>query len=170
MLGSLCLPPPAIGERCRDRVGPRYARRWCYPAGPVGEHRAKVQEMTGIRLAIPGDKSPIQAFLSQHEDGSLDLRTFLSRGGAIDEGKPLQGTYAIAFVDDNVVGVAMHNWQNGIFLRAPNHTAALARMAFEETNRALIAPHSPVVSGRDSPHLPRMPPCSQAIKSGPLRT
>ena len=51
----------------------------------------------------------------------------------------MQGTYAIALVDGNVVGVAMHNWQGGIFLQASSHAAELARVAIEHTNRSLIA-------------------------------
>ena len=68
-------------------------------------------------------------------DSSLYLRSFLAHGGLVDEGQPLQGTYAIALSDDHVVGVAMHSWHNVVFLQAPDNPAELARVAIEATGR-----------------------------------
>jgi uncharacterized protein len=45
-----------------------------------------------VRLAHPGDESLLDAFLAQHAESSLYLRSFLARGGLVDEGQPLQGT------------------------------------------------------------------------------
>jgi GNAT superfamily N-acetyltransferase len=92
-----------------------------------------------VRLAHPGDESLLDAFLAQHADSSLYLRSFLARGGLVDEGKPLQGTYAIALSDDHVVGVAMHSWHNVVFVQAPDNPAELARVAIEATGRPLLA-------------------------------
>jgi uncharacterized protein len=92
-----------------------------------------------VRLAHPGDESLLDAFLAQHADSSLYLRSFLARGGLVDEGKPLQGTYAIALSDDHIVGVAMHSWHNVVFVQAPDNPAELARVAIEATGRPLLA-------------------------------
>ncbi|GEO16965.1 GNAT family N-acetyltransferase [Microvirga aerophila] len=91
-----------------------------------------------VRLAHPGDESLLDAFLAQHADSSLHLRSFLTRGGLVDEGKPLQGTYAIALSDGHIVGVAMHSWHNVVFLQAPGSSAELARVAIEATGRPLL--------------------------------
>ncbi len=64
---------------------------------------------TTVRLAGPGDESQLEAFLAQHADSSLFLRSFLARGGIVDEGKPLQETYAVALRDGGIVGAAMHS-------------------------------------------------------------
>jgi uncharacterized protein len=93
---------------------------------------------TTVRLAQPGEEDQIDAFLAQHADSSLFLRSFLARGGLVDEGKPLQGTYAIALTGGQVVGVAMHTWNGIIYLQAPESTAALVRMAVETTGRPLV--------------------------------
>jgi GNAT superfamily N-acetyltransferase len=93
---------------------------------------------TTVRLALPGEENQIDAFLAQHADSSLFLRSFLARGGLVDEGKPLQGTYAIAVMDGQVAGVAMHTWNGIIYLQAPECSAALVRLAVETTGRPLV--------------------------------
>ncbi len=92
-----------------------------------------------VRLARPGDEARIEAFLVRHADSSLFLRSFLARGGLVDEGRPLQGTYAIALGAGRVVGVAMHAWNGNLFLQAPEGAAALAKMVTEATGRPLVA-------------------------------
>lgn len=92
-----------------------------------------------IRLAHPGDEGLLDAFLAQHAGSSLYLRSFLARGGLVDEGQSLQGTYAIALSDDHIMGVAMHSWHNVVFLQAPGSPAELARVAIEATGRPLLA-------------------------------
>jgi GNAT superfamily N-acetyltransferase len=91
-----------------------------------------------VRLARPGDEDQIEAFLAQHADSSLFLRSFLARGGLVDEGKPLQGTYAIALMSGQVAGVAMHTWNGIIYLQAPESAATLVRMAVETTGRLIV--------------------------------
>ena len=90
------------------------------------------------RLARPGDERAIESFLALHADSSLYLRSFLARGWIADEGNPLQGTYAVAFLDDAVIGAAMFNWQGGIFLQAPDHADVLARLVVTAVNRPLV--------------------------------
>lgn len=92
-----------------------------------------------FRLARPGDDAAIQHFLCRHADSSLYLRYFLAEGGLVDDGKPLQGTYAAAFDGADVVGVAMHDWQGAVILQAPDHATALASAVVKASGRALFA-------------------------------
>lgn len=92
-----------------------------------------------IRLARPGDEAALLDFLCRHADSSLYLRYFLAQGGLVDDGKPLQGTYAAAFDGADVVGVAMHDWQGAVFLQAPDHAANLANAVIKASGRMLFA-------------------------------
>jgi RimJ/RimL family protein N-acetyltransferase len=99
---------------------------------------AKWMGNTTVRLALPGEEAQIDTFLARHADSSLFLRSFLARGGLVDEGKPLQGTYAIALTNGQVAGVAMHTWNGIIYLQAPESAAALVRLAVATTRRPLV--------------------------------
>src|SRR4051794_20645853 len=99
------------------------------PAGPGYE----------VRLVAPDEQPALESFLLAHADSSLFLRSFLSRGGLVDEGQPLQGTYAAAFRDGEVVGVAMHASAGWVVLQAPEATVAVARHAVGATQRAIVA-------------------------------
>lgn len=92
-----------------------------------------------LRLARPGDEGALLDFLCRHADSSLYLRYFLAEGGLVDDGKPLQGTYAAAFDGADVVGVAMHDWQGAVFLQAPDHAVALANAVAKASGRTLFA-------------------------------
>ena len=94
---------------------------------------------TTLRLARSGDEAAIFDFLAHHRDSSLYLRHFLSAGGLVDAGEPLQGTYAVALDGAEVVGLAMHNWQGLVFLQAPDHAAALSSAVVEASKRTLVA-------------------------------
>src|SRR4051795_5057928 len=99
------------------------------PAGPGYE----------VRLIVPDERPALELFLLAHADSSLFLRSFLSRGGLVDEGQPLQGTYAAAFRDGEIVGVAMHAAAGWVVLQAPEATVAAARHVVEATQRAIFA-------------------------------
>lgn len=92
-----------------------------------------------IRLACPGDEGALKDFLCRHADSSLYLRFYLAQGGLVDDGKPLQGTYAAAFDGADVVGVAMHDWQGAVILQAPDHAADLANAVVKASGRTLFA-------------------------------
>lgn len=92
-----------------------------------------------VRLARPGDEAAFHDFLCRHTDSSLYLRYFLAQGGLVDDGKPMQGTYAAAFEGADVVGVAMHDWHGAVILQAPDHAVALADAVVKASGRALFA-------------------------------
>src|SRR6185436_8234101 len=53
--------------------------------------------MFDLRTLGPGDESVLGAFLREHIDSSMFLRSNSLAAGLVDEGKPLQGTYVAAF-------------------------------------------------------------------------
>ena len=56
-----------------------------------------------IRLLGPGDEGRLEAFLAEHADSSLFLRSNLARGGLADRGQEFQGAYAAALADDRIL-------------------------------------------------------------------
>jgi uncharacterized protein len=92
-----------------------------------------------VRLAASEDLPDLEAFLLAHADTSLFLRSFLSRGGLVDQGRPCQGTYAVALREGRIVGVAMHSNDGWMVLQAPEATVAAARRAVEASGRTIFA-------------------------------
>lgn len=85
-----------------------------------------------VRLAASEDRPALEAFLEAHANTSLFLLSFLSRGGLVDQGQPLQGTYTIALREGGIVGVAMHTNDGWIVVM-------VARRAVEVTERTIFA-------------------------------
>src|SRR4051812_7325037 len=98
------------------------------PAGPGYE----------VRLIVPDERPALELFLLAHADSSLFLRSFLSRGGLVDQGQPLQGTYAVARRDGGIVAVAMHTWDGWLVLQAPEAAVDVARCAIGATQRGIF--------------------------------
>jgi predicted GNAT family acetyltransferase len=92
-----------------------------------------------VRLLSPDDQPALEQFLLTHADTSLFLRSFVSRGGLVDEGQLVHGTYAAAIRRGEVVGVAMHARAGWLVVQAPEATVEVARHAVEATQRAIIA-------------------------------
>ena len=59
-----------------------------------------------IRLLGPGDEGRLEAFLAEHANSSLFLRSNLARGGLADHGQEFQGAYAAA-----LAGIASSAWR-----------------------------------------------------------
>lgn len=119
-----------------------------------------------VRLARSGDEGALQNFLERHADTSLYLRFFLAEGGLVDDGKPLQGTYATAFDGPEVVGVAMHNWQGAVFLQAPAKATELTRAAVKHTGRKCIALLGPFAQAQEVHRGLGSRPASKCAKEG----
>jgi RimJ/RimL family protein N-acetyltransferase len=135
-----------VGVPCR--TGPTFAE-WMVTEPQEGGRRIMTE--LELRLAGPEDRSSLDAFLLQHADSSLFLRFYLAQGGLTDGGKPLQGTYAIAVSNGQVVGVAMHSWHNVVFLQAPDTAVEVAHLASAKSQRpilALVGPWSQVEAAR----------------------
>jgi len=71
------------------------------------------------RLLLPADAALLEAFLVQHRDSSMFLRSNARRGGLVDRGKYLQATYVGCFHDGALIGVAAHCWNGMLLVQAP---------------------------------------------------
>ncbi len=109
-----------------------------------------------IRLLGPGDEGCLEAFLAEHADSSLFLRSNLARGGLADRGLESQGAYAAALAGDRILGVAAH-YRNGVLiLQAPTAAVRLARAAVAASGRpvaGLVGPWAQVDTVRHDPDL-----------------
>ena len=72
-----------------------------------------------IRLALPSDGPRIDAFLREHADSSMFLRSNLRAAGLVDRGEPLQGTWAIALHGEQLLGVVALAWNGMVLVQAP---------------------------------------------------
>ena len=76
--------------------------------------------MTRIRPLGPGDEAALEAFLADHADSSMFLRSNARQAGLADRGAALQGSYVAAFAEAGIVAVAAHYWYGMIILQAPS--------------------------------------------------
>lgn len=90
-----------------------------------------------IRLLGRGDEAELESFLSLHEDSSMFLRSNALAGGLVDRAEPLQGTWAAAFEDTRIVGVACHAWTGTLLVQAPRKLEEIARAAVSHSGRKL---------------------------------
>jgi RimJ/RimL family protein N-acetyltransferase len=88
-----------------------------------------------LKTLHPGDEAALEAFLAQHADTSMFLRSNARAAGLADRGAPLQGTYVAALEAGHIVGVAAHCWNGIVLVQAPAHAAALARAAVRRSRR-----------------------------------
>ncbi|HEX4574881.1 MAG TPA: GNAT family N-acetyltransferase [Gemmatimonadales bacterium] len=107
--------------------------------------------MTALKTLHPGDEAALEAFLAQHADTSMFLRSNARAAGLADRGAPMQGTYVAALEAGRIVGVAAHCWNGMVLVQAPAHAAALARAAVRRSRRpvsGLSGPWPQVVAAR----------------------
>jgi len=93
--------------------------------------------MPSVRLLGPADLPAIDAFLLRHADSSLFLRSNLRTAGIVDHGEPFQATYAGAFDDGGLVGIAAHCWNGNLIVQAPAALDDVVRTATAATGRGL---------------------------------
>jgi predicted GNAT family acetyltransferase len=91
-----------------------------------------------FRILQPADQEILEAFLLPRIASSMFLLGNSRRAGLVDRGEPLQATYAGAFRDGALVGVAAHCWNGNAILQAATHTAALCQHAVHASGRALV--------------------------------
>ncbi|WP_437817565.1 GNAT family N-acetyltransferase [Sorangium sp. So ce1078] len=110
--------------------------------------------MPDLRPLAPGDEAALEAFLVQHVDSSMFLRSNLRAAGLVDEGGPYQATYVAAFEQGRIVAVAAHCWNGLLIVQAPVHTEAVARAAVERSGRArrfgIAGPYEQAARARDA--------------------
>jgi RimJ/RimL family protein N-acetyltransferase len=101
-----------------------------------------------IRLLRRGDEAELERFLAPLADSSLFLIANARKGGLTDEGQPFQASYAAAFDEGRVVGVAACSWLGTVVVQAPRDLAGVVHEAIRASGRqvtALIGPYDQAV-------------------------
>ncbi len=78
----------------------------------------------------PGAEADLEAFLVQHAETSMFLRSNMARAGLAYEGEPYQGEYFAAYADGGgLCGVLAHYWNGNIVVQAPQEALLKALIA-----------------------------------------
>lgn len=120
------------------------------------------------RRLEPDDELILEQFLRPLADSSMFLRANAFKGGLIDQGQPLQGTYVGAIEAGRLVGVAAHFWNGMINPQGEGHLAGLLGELARHSPRAitgLIGPKQQVQSARGLLGLSAVP-CKLAEEEG----
>ncbi len=118
-----------------------------------------------VRKLGPDDRAMLDAFLLEHADSSLFLRSNLRAGGIVDEGRPLQATYAGAFEEGALVGVAAHCWNGNMLLQAPRCLDDVVRAAVVLSGRTVhgvVGPWAQVCAVRGALGVADTPPAFES--------
>lgn len=90
-----------------------------------------------LRTLQPGDEVSLEAFLLQHTDTSMFLRSNWRVAGLLDQGARFQGTYIAAYTDEIIVAVAAHFWNGTIVVQAPVHLPEVVQAVVAQSGRAI---------------------------------
>ena len=88
-----------------------------------------------IRLLDNTDQPEMDAFLRLHRDSSMFLRANSQRVGLVYRPATLHATYAGAFDDGRMCGVAAHAWNGMVLLQCPKHVEEIARECVRLSSR-----------------------------------
>jgi len=102
-----------------------------------------------IRLLRGGDEAELERFLAPLADSSMFLLANARKGGLEDQGQPFQATYAAAFEEGSIVGVAACSWLGTVVVQAPRELPGVVREAVRASGRqvtAMIGPYSQAVA------------------------
>jgi GNAT superfamily N-acetyltransferase len=96
------------------------------------------------RLLGANDAALLEAFLAEHRDSSMFLRSNARRAGLDDHGQQLQATYVGAFRAGALVGVAAHCWNGMLLVQAPDGLAEAACAAVRLSRRGVSGLSGPL--------------------------
>jgi RimJ/RimL family protein N-acetyltransferase len=102
-----------------------------------------------IRVLRTGDEGELERFLAPLVDSSMFLLANARKGGLTDRGQPFQATYAAAFEDGRIVGVAACSWLGSMAIQAPRELPGVVREAVRASGRqvtAMIGPYEQAVA------------------------
>jgi GNAT superfamily N-acetyltransferase len=104
-----------------------------------------------IRPLHTADAPALEAFLREHADFSMFLRSNARAAGLEYHGHALEADYVAAFAGERIVAVAAHCWNGMVLVQAPEQVDAVARAAVQRSGRAvsgLSGPADQVVAAR----------------------
>lgn len=93
--------------------------------------------MPTLKTLQPGDEAALEAFLCQHVDTSMFLRSNLRMAGLADEGKQFQATYVAAIESGRAIAVAAHCWNGMILVQAPVYLKEVVLCAVTSSRRTI---------------------------------
>ena len=93
--------------------------------------------MLTLKLLQPGDEELLEAFVLQHINTSMFLRSNLQAAGLVDGNQHYQGTYIAAIENNEIKAVAAHYWNGMIVVQAPVYLEEVVRAVVEKSNRAI---------------------------------
>jgi GNAT superfamily N-acetyltransferase len=102
-----------------------------------------------LRTLKESDAEELEAFLVQHRDTSMFLRSNARRAGLTYAGQRLQATYVGRFQDGEMVGVVAHAWNGLLLLQAPADGAAIAQRCIQVSRRAVSGLAGPASQVRE---------------------
>src|SRR3954452_12159815 len=91
-----------------------------------------------LRQLVVGEETALDAFLAQHADSSMFLRSNLRRAGLVAGNGAYQGVYVAAMATDAILGVVAHFWNGMVVVQAPSHIEALAPLAVAASGRRIV--------------------------------
>lgn len=110
-----------------------------------------------IRSLTNSDRDSIQGFLQQQIESSVFLYSNLQQSSVVDGDQPYQGFYVGLFTEQQLTGVASHNWNGIILLQAPIHTKELVAILARKTKRpikGILGPWSQVLLAKQALQIP----------------
>ncbi|MBD2517828.1 GNAT family N-acetyltransferase [Nostoc sp. FACHB-973] len=99
--------------------------------------------MPTLKVLQPGDEPLLEAFLSEHADTSMFLRSNWRAAGLVDQGARFQGTYIAAYINEAIVAVAAHFWNGMVIVQAPVHLAEVVQVAVTESGHPIAGISGP---------------------------
>lgn len=93
--------------------------------------------MIRVRTLGPGDEAVVDEFLDRHADASMFLRSNLRAAGLAYAGRTFEATWAGAFEDGALAGVAAHAWNGNLLVQAPRGLTDVVRHAVGASGRAV---------------------------------
>ncbi|MHC5769715.1 MAG: GNAT family N-acetyltransferase [Nostoc sp.] len=90
-----------------------------------------------LRTLQPGDEVSLETFLLQHTSTSMFLRSNWRAAGLLDQGARFQGTYIAAYIDETIVAVAAHFWNEMIVVQAPVYLPEVVQAVVAQSGRAI---------------------------------
>ncbi|MEO0838287.1 MAG: GNAT family N-acetyltransferase [Cyanobacteria bacterium J06643_5] len=90
-----------------------------------------------LKLLQPGDEELLEAFVLQHINTSMFLRSNLQTAGLVDGNQRYQGTYIAAIENEKITAVAAHYWNGMVVVQAPVYLEEVVQTVVEKSNRAI---------------------------------